>query len=331
MNKSPVRLCVVGCGGYARVVLDDIYDMKDVVDLYFASRDLDKARQYCEDYDGVDYFGSYEQAASDPRVQALYIFTPHDVHLESVQLAAHHRKHILLEKPIGRTISEATEIIQIAEASDVTFMIAENFRFLPMVDKCKELIESGVIGSLKVVDAQHQGFDKAIEWRSEADRNGGGRLIDGGIHYVDILLNLGGIPEKLYAVEEEHKIIRNHDGEEGVSLTAHLPNKVVGMMRYSGGSPIMEHRNLVQVTGTKGMLTFDPTGSEMELDTLNGKDIIFTHSPSRGVHQMVAEFCSSIHEGREPIMSGQDAINDLAVVLAAYRSIADGKIVELNL
>jgi len=330
MNKASIGLCIVGCGGYARMVLDDIYDMKDFVDLYFASRDLDKARQYCEDYDGVDYFDSYEQAASDSRVQALYIFTPHDLHLESVQLAAHYRKHILLEKPIARTISEATEITQIAEASDVNFMIAENFRFLPMIDKCKELIESGVIGSLKVVNAQHQGFDKAIEWRTEAARNGGGRLIDGGIHFVDVLLNIGGIPEKLYAVEEKHKIIPNHEGEEGVSLTAHLPNKVVGMMRYAGGSPIIEHRNLVQVTGTKGMLTFDPMGSEMELDAPSGKEIIFTDSPSRGVRQMVAEFCNSINEGREPIMSGQEAINDLAVVLAAYQSISHGEVVGLN-
>ena len=104
-----LALCIVGCGRYADAVLNDIHDMTDEFDFYFASRDLEKAREYCERFGGADYFGSYEEALSDARVQAAYFFTPHHVHLENTELAARHGKHILVEKPIARTIEESQE------------------------------------------------------------------------------------------------------------------------------------------------------------------------------------------------------------------------------
>ena len=130
-TSTSIGLCIVGCGGYAKIVLDEMHDLNDVVELYFASRDAEKARSYCETYGGSGYFGSYEDAARDPRVQAMYFFTPHDLHLDGVRLAASHRRHILLEKPIARTTSEAREIMTTAENAGVRLMIAENARFFP--------------------------------------------------------------------------------------------------------------------------------------------------------------------------------------------------------
>ena len=57
-----LSLCIVGCGRYAGVVLNEIQDMTDEFDFYFASRDLSKAKSYCERFGGIDYFGSYEEA-----------------------------------------------------------------------------------------------------------------------------------------------------------------------------------------------------------------------------------------------------------------------------
>ena len=159
-KQTRIPLCIVGCGGYAKIVLDNIHDMTDVVELYFASRDLYKAKTYSDDYGGSGYFGSYEEAAMDPRIQAMYFFTPHDLHLENVKLAACHGKHILLEKPIGRTISECEDVIKTACDANVKLMVAENFRFLPTIGKCKELISQGVIGELRVVRTEYEGYSQ---------------------------------------------------------------------------------------------------------------------------------------------------------------------------
>ena len=176
-----LTMCIVGCGGYARNVLGDIHDMTDEFDYYFASRDMNKAQQYSEDFGGVGAFGDYEEAAADPRVQSLYFFTPHDTHLDNVKLAARHGKHILMEKPIARTLDEAQEMIQIARDAGVKLMVAENYRFLLTVDKALEIMRQGPVGDsfgeLRQIELQAEGYSVPKEWRSSAELNGGGVVI----------------------------------------------------------------------------------------------------------------------------------------------------------
>ena len=91
----PFGLCFVGLGSYAEKVLDNLGDSKDELDLYFASRDAGKAKAFSDRYGGCDSFGSYEQAASDDRIEGMYFVTPHHLHLVGARLAASYGKHIL--------------------------------------------------------------------------------------------------------------------------------------------------------------------------------------------------------------------------------------------
>ncbi len=136
-------LCIVGCGRYARTVLNAVSDMTDEFRFFFASRDREKAERYSQDFGGAGAFGSYEEAASDPRVDALYFFTPHDLHLENVQLAARYGKHALVEKPIARTVPEASSMVDVARQAKIKLMVAENYRFLPAVEKAKKSCSRG--------------------------------------------------------------------------------------------------------------------------------------------------------------------------------------------
>ncbi len=326
-----LSLCIVGCGSYARTVMDDIEDMTDSFEFYFASRDAEKARQYSEDYSGAGSFGSYEDAASDDRVDALYFFTPHDLHLESAKLAARHRKHILMEKPIARTIPEGRALMRTAKEAGVKLMVAENFRFMPAVIKAKALIAEGAIGDLRFLSIRTDGYDRLRdEWRSSLARSGGGRFIDGGVHYVDILLNIAGFPERVYAAAQEPKLL-DIEGEDGLFMTAHLPGGATAVVHYSAGTSIQQRRDGVEITGTKGLLTFNPHQPDVTLETLGGAKTFETEVPKRGVPGMVREFRDAVAEDREPVMSGIEALNDLAVVLAAYESIKRGEPVEVSM
>lgn len=320
-----LQLCIAGCGRYARTILDGIQDMTDIVELYFASRDASKAKRYCEDYGGSGYFGGFKDAARDSRIDAMYFLTPHDLHLENAKLAAAHGKHILMEKPVARTLEEARHLIQAAEDGGVKLMVAENFRFLPNVAKCKQLIADGSIGQLRSVQVLHEGYDTgAVDWRTNAERNGGGRFIDGGIHFVDILLNLAGFPESVYAVFESPKVLPEHEGEDGILMTASLPEGVTGLLHYSGGTSVAGTSEFVKVTGTSGVLSFVPDSAEVNVETRDGKTSIQIEPARVGIERMVREFRDCIRQDREPVMSGGVALDDLAVVLAAYRSAEQG-------
>ena len=136
-------MCVIGCGSFAGIFAQSIMTLRGEIDLYFDSRDLGRAQDYSSRFNGVDAFGSYESAASDPRVDALYICTPHHLHLEHATLATRLGKHILLEKPIAGTLEDAHAIVAKAEKTGVNLMVAENYRFLSAVLKAKELVEDG--------------------------------------------------------------------------------------------------------------------------------------------------------------------------------------------
>ena len=123
-----LRLCVIGCGGFARTFAGSLADARDRIDLYFASRDHGRAKAYSDEFGGLGAFGSYEDAAAYPGIDALYICTPHDLHLEHSLMATAANKHILLEKPIARTIDEARSIISAADSAGVRLMVAENYR-----------------------------------------------------------------------------------------------------------------------------------------------------------------------------------------------------------
>jgi predicted dehydrogenase len=100
----PLALCIVGCGQFARTFVQSLQPMRDGVDLFFASRALTRARAYAAQFQGCGAFGSYEAAAADPRVEVLYLCTPHHLHQAHVALAAQAGKHILVEKPLARTL-----------------------------------------------------------------------------------------------------------------------------------------------------------------------------------------------------------------------------------
>ncbi len=312
-------LCIVGCGEYAKKVLQEFPAMTHEFEVFFASRDMEKAKEYCKTYGGVGYFGSYEQAAADPRVGAMYILTPHNLHLENALLAASNSKHILVVKPIARTIEEGEEMIQAAQASGVNLMVAENYRFLPTVDRCKQLVSQGRIGELRMIQIQNEWYDEPKGWRANATLSGGGGFIDGGIHAVDMLMNLGGVPDRVYSTAPR-QIFRHAEVEDGLVMVCRLPNGCLGLINHSIGTPVTKYGYWVNVTGTKGQLRFDPHGSEMTLDTLDSQHTERLPEVRSSIQIMLQEFRDSIIEDREPTMSGREGLKDLAVVLAAYES-----------
>ena len=325
----PLSLCIAGLGSYATSVLGDIHDMTDELELFFASRDLDKARRYCQTYGGAAAFGSYEDAVRDPRVEAVYFFTPHHLHLEHAMLAARHSKHVLMEKPIARTVAESREMIRGARDAGIRLMVAENCRFLPAVDKCKEIIARGEIGELRLVQIQIEGYSTATDWRTSAEMTGGGVFIDAGIHYVDIMVNIGGFPERVYAAKPP-QVDHDREGEDGLVMTAHLPGRAVGLINYSSATAIRDPSNFVTISGTRGHLGFVPDRDELVVQSKDDRSTVPLPEARRGLRRMLSEFRACIREDREPAMSGEEALRDLAVVLATYQSADEGRAVPVN-
>ena len=306
-------LCVVGCGQYAQTFAQGIQPILGEIDLYFASRDRQRAEAYSQMFQGSGAFGSYQEAAADSRVEAMYLCTPHHLHLEHVAMAARAGKHVLLEKPISTTLEDGQRIIAAAEEAGITLMVAENFRFMPAVRRCKDLVDRGEVGNLRMIQLQEEASFQPSQWRAIRDLNGGGVFIDGGIHKVHFLRYLAGEPEHIFATAMP-KALSQHEGEDGLVMVAKWSCGLVGLINHSW----------VAVTGTKGRIYFELGTSQLRLEQCGREQAFQLDDELSGLDSMVREFRDSIREGRLPEVPGIQGLNDLALVLKAYESIEQG-------
>ena len=314
-----LALCVVGCGESAHNWLDGLRGHIDDVTLFFASEHVEDARRYNDEFAGAGVFDSYEDAAADPRVEAMFFLTPHHIHRECALVAAGHGKHVLVEKPIARNLDEAREMVRAARDAGVVLAVAEPTRYMAAVDRCKELMAEGAFGDLRLVQVQDEHYSPTHDWRNDAELRGGGELVDGGIHYVDILINLGGLPETVYAVTPPR--ILESEGEDGVAVTVRLPGGAVGLLNVSAGTPSSKSDIWTQVTGTKGKLSFGQSETTLTLDSIDGSRAIDLGDTDDADVSTFKDFQAAITEGRAPVMSGEEGLRDLAVVVGAYESL----------
>ena len=315
---------IVGCGWIAR--RHAAAARRLAIPVIFASRDAGRARAYAREFGGLDAFGSYAAALDDPRVRAAIVCTPHDRHLADVLLALGVGRHVLVEKPIARTLEEADCMIAAAARAGRVLMVAENFRFMPGFRHVRRLIDAGRLGAVRELHLIARGFRRHTGWRLEAPA-GGGALIDGGIHYVHALRWWGGEVRRVYALRPR-QTLENMAGEDAVDVLAELEGGVVGLLANSlaaGGVPRFQWST---VTGTSGTCFVDNRGRVVLTRGAGRPQLRLFRRDTRGHEAMLAAFREAMTTGGAREMDGAEGRRDLAVVLAAYRSIEERRPVE---
>ena len=136
-----------------------------------------------------------------------------------------------MEKPLARTVEEAQAIVAVAADADVTLMVAENYRFMPPVLAARQMVERGEAGALRLVQLQEDFPFQPVEWRNDSEINGGGVLIDGGIHKASLLAYLAGNPTEVYAAQVP-SAQPGLEAEDGVVAMLRYPSGLVGVINH---------------------------------------------------------------------------------------------------
>jgi predicted dehydrogenase len=294
------------------------------VRIAFASRDLSRAEAYRRRFGGFAAFGSYEAAAADPRVEAILVCTPHHLHEAHARLAAEHGKSILLEKPMARTLEEADAILAAAREAGVVLMVGENFHFAPCFRAARTYLQSGAIGAVRQLVVTPRGYRRPAGWRSRRDEMGGGQLIDGGIHHLHLMRAWAGPVDEVMAWAPPN-LFAGIEGEETIFLLLRFRSGAVGTLANSIAAPRLPRGQWAWVTGTEGSLGVNHGGRALWLRGRGGARFRAFVRDRRGLVAQLAEFVASVREGRPPGLPPESARDDLALVLAAYRSLQTGR------
>jgi dihydrodiol dehydrogenase / D-xylose 1-dehydrogenase (NADP) len=185
--ESIVQWGILGCGKIAIKLATGLQSSPNSRLLATGSRSIEKARKFAKEYGAERSYGSYEELVNDADIDAIYVATPHPMHREHSILALRAGKAVLCEKPFAMNTAEALEMVSVAREEGRFLMEAMWSRFLPLIRKTREMVQSGVIGELRMLQADF-GFRTAPDPTSRLfDPNlGGGGLLDVGIYPISL-------------------------------------------------------------------------------------------------------------------------------------------------
>lgn len=178
---SKKKVGIIGTGDIARIMAKTLSGMRGYTCYAVASRTTEKAQSFAKEFRIKKSYGSYEELCKDPKVELIYVATPHSAHYENVKLALENGKNVLCEKAFMLNEAQAKELLSLAKEKGLLLTEAMWTRFLPLAGKLKEILASNVIGEVSMVMADLS-YNIAWKQRIQDPSLGGGALLDLGVY-----------------------------------------------------------------------------------------------------------------------------------------------------
>jgi len=293
---------------------------------------LEIARARADELGGADAMTDYNELLGRDDVAAVDICLPHHLHADAIVAAANAGKHILCEKPLCLTIAEADAVRAAVSENGVTLMCSHNQLFMPAVAKTRELLADGVLGDVYELRTTDSFLSRAtgsegMGWRAHLDTAGGGELIDTGYHPTYLLLNLAGaVPTHVMAMLSKHRLAFM-EGEDSAQVLVRFESGAVGTIVTSWAYVPAPGTERFSIVGSKGSLSSD--GSTIHYALHDGANVTIALPETDNMSANIADFIACVRDGKRPVNTEREGIDVLKVILAAYESAKDGKLVAL--
>lgn len=306
---------IIGPGLIAAKFAESLHSIPNATLYAVASRSEGRGNRFSLTHGGDVVYDNYEELVNDPKVDGVYIASPHPFHHEQTLLTLNANKPVLCEKPFTVTHTDAQELVSLAKSKNLFLLEAMWTRFLPVMLEVKTRIENGEIGDIKFIQSNfcfgHLPRGKKERWLNP--ELAGGAILDLGIYNVSISQFLiGKNPIKITAdgyigntgVDESTTVILRYD--EDVISTFHVSINVTSS-------------NIMEIFGTKGKITIHETFNDTTAATISkgGKDEkISIPFMGNGFEYQAIEMQRCIEEGliESPNMNHADTLDNLRVM-----------------
>lgn len=325
---APIRLGIIGCGIAAR----DLHwpALKELTRKFritcVCNRTEPKARSFAELVGGVPYVLDHRELLAREEVDAVDIILPIDLNGRVAGDALRAGKHVMVEKPLAATVSEARALVRLASKSPVVSMVAENFHYRRGLRKLKALLEDGRIGT--VYTAIWTGFIDItpatnkyarIAWRLR-HKYPGGFTMDGGIHFAHAIRYLFG------EVRSVATLTRRADPTIG-DVDTHLmqfetESGVAGIFANCYSARGLREDRLV-ILGSQGSISFE--GGRILLRQTGKAERVLSDKDSRGYVEQFEDFHRAITRGTSPEMTFEEGCRDFELIATSLEAARSGK------
>ena len=331
MAAGKVRWGVLGVAGIAvRKVIPGMQKGQWSAVTAIASRDGAKAQRAAKELGIPKAYGSYEELLADAEIEAVYIPLPNHLHVPWSIKAAEAGKHVLCEKPLSLTVSEARALLNVRERFGVKIGEAFMVKTHPQWLRTRDLVRSGVVGELRAIIGAFSYFNRDPQnVRNVAEWGGGGMMDIGCYPITTSRFIFGEEPSRVSAVVErdpEFKVDRL------ASVLMEFPS---GQSVFTCSMQLVACQRM-QFLGTKGRIEIEipfnaPPDRPTRIFIDDGRDVFgggirIETIPTCDQYTVQGDaFSRAIREGREVPVPLEDAIANMAVIEAVFRAGETGR------
>ncbi len=247
-------------------------------------------------YGYASHYTDWRDMLADDRVQLFDNGGPNDAHAEPCIVAAAAGKHVLCEKPLGRTAEESKTMLDAVQKAGVKHMVAFNYRFVPAIRQAQQLIKSGALGRIyhyRAVYLQEwimPHYKTPKIWRLDKDQAGSGALGDLGAHIIDLAHYLVGDISSVGAMAKTFIPKRPLadgggmgpiDVDDAFVATVEFANGALGTLESTRFAAGRKNHQAIEINGERGSIRFN-------LERLNELEVFWVDDEpkqTQGFHQ----------------------------------------------
>lgn len=310
---------------YADVLVSNSVDAELVA---IADSSTERLAAVRDRYPSVQHvFSDYRELLRSGVAQAVIIASENVFHAPMAFHALDAGMHVLCEKPLATTVSDARNMIEAAKRAGRVLMTAFPVRFSPAIACAKRLIDNGELGRILGAATTNHGSMPG-SWFVNPELSGGGAVIDHTVHVVDLLRFLFGCEiVEVYACYEK-RLHPEINCEDVGLLSMTMENGAVVTLDTSWSRcktyPIWGDVKL-EIRGELGRLALDCFPTQVHrYDDRRQRHEAYSLTDNLDL-LMIREFVSAVRENRAPVVTGEDGLRALEVALAAYKSGAEGR------
>jgi predicted dehydrogenase len=253
MEAPPVRWGILGPGNIAHAFATALREGTRQEVVAVGSRSAQRARDFADEFGVPTAYGTYAELVADPDVDVVYVASPHSEHRDHALLALEAGKAVLVEKAFTRNAAEAREVLDAATERGLFAMEAMWSRFLPHMDVVRQAVESGLLGDVLTVMADHgQLLHPDGPERLSSPHLAGGSLLDLGVYPLSFTSMVLGPFASVTAVG--HLTDQGVDAQLGVTVTSAAGPSASSARRWSP-RPRRRHRSRAPRPGSRSRAT----------------------------------------------------------------------------
>lgn len=337
-----LKFGIIGCGLISNWHADAI-NVIEGAELAGATDVNENARKAFTGKYGIKAYDSVE-ALLESDVDIVSVCTPSGLHAPLAIQVANAGKHVIVEKPMAITLKQADDIIEACEKNNVKVAVISQLRYSESVKKIKEAINSNLLGRIVTADVymkfyrSQEYYDKG-GWRGTWKMDGGGALMNQGIHGIDLLCHLMGRVKKVSAFTRT--LARNIEVEDTASAIVEYENGAIGVIQ--GTTSIYPgYPRKFELNGDKGSIvlqediikewTIEGMEGPGEVEQRESKSKSSSDPAAFGIEghvKQITDMVDAVNNNRRPFVDQYEGRKPIELILAIYESSKTGKTVEL--